>query len=190
MSAIFENEDLQLSNTDIENFIRVVCKSVKLQCMSMGECYNNADDVITMRRCPNAKYCCFVINTSPRASPQGEHWICYVLSHKHEKLFFDSYGRSPKEFAHDIRYLKYTWKNIVPLQHDKSTVCGCWVCYFIFCLNFDYNYLEYLPLTSNTLQNDALVVKWFVDCINYWNVFIEDKKKKYLYIDVANSLNI
>ena len=76
----------------------------------------------------------YVLNTG--YANDGVHWVL-VLCTASYNIFFDSFGRSPKELFLEGQVkcinssILYNFKR---MQHSKSSVCGHWVIYYAYFL--------------------------------------------------------
>ena len=91
---------------------------------------------------------------------QGIHWVLIFYT-KHCTLFFDSFGRSPKEL-----FLESSVKssqnpilyNIKPIQYAKSEVCGHYCIYFLIQLSRNQTLTSInKAFGKNLRKNDQLV---------------------------------
>lgn len=76
---------------------------------------------------------CFCVNTS-RADEEGEHWIAIYVQSPNYVEYFDSFGEWPPKSDDIFTYLQQ-FPNIkfnkLPLQSERSSVCGKHVIYFL-----------------------------------------------------------
>lgn len=86
---------------------------------------------------------CLIFNNQPRGLP-GEHWMAI-----YDDQYFCSYGSKSPFNTH-----KETFSTAV--QSPASSTCGQHSLYFIFCMK---NGIAH-KYSSNTYQNDKMVVKW------------------------------
>lgn len=78
----------------------------------------------------------FIVNTDPISKP-GQHWIAFYVNKQRELECFDSYGNSSDLYSSSIkhfirRYDKVTFNN-KRLQGDKTSVCGQYCVFFLWC---------------------------------------------------------
>jgi len=105
----------------------------------------------------------FVINTDPAVLP-GEHWVCIFCPHKSPPEFFDSLGRDPTFYSHNLpKFLgeKYMFNTIRLQPHDSST-CGLYCLYYIHHRIRGVDFLDILKMFSKNLEhNDDIVINFY-----------------------------
>jgi hypothetical protein len=79
---------------------------------------------------PKHKTIAFIANTDPAHKP-GQHWVAFFFNNEHV-FFFDSYGRSPREygFHKPMNYRKYKHFFARRIQ-GRGKECGFYCLYFI-----------------------------------------------------------
>lgn len=83
----------------------------------------------------NSYPCTFILNTDPHTKP-GSHWLAVYMNSFDDVEFFDSYAHTPSYFSGAIqqyfkRFSTVTY-NDVPLQSDKTAVCGQYCVYYVY----------------------------------------------------------
>jgi len=105
----------------------------------------------------------FVINTDPAAEP-GEHWVCVFFPHKSPPEFFDSLGRAPNFYSHNLASflgVKYMF-NTMRLQPYNSSTCGLYCLHYIHHRIRGVNFLGVLKMFSKNLEhNDDIVMNFY-----------------------------
>ena len=106
----------------------------------------------------------------------GIHWVLIFYT-KHFTLFFDSFGRSPKEL-----FLESSVKssqnpvlyNIKVIQHPKSEVCGHYCIYFLILLSRNHTLASInKAFGKNLRKNDQLVFNFVKKIADKCRVVIE-----------------
>lgn len=109
----------------------------------------------------------FIVNTQPLPMP-GEHWVSIIIRSPSQAEFFDSLGKSPADYNHDIQnFLK---KNSVEckfksmqLQPRNSDLCGLYVLVFLIArLCFKNSLNQVYALISKDIQSNDVFVKRFM----------------------------
>lgn len=102
----------------------------------------------------------FIVNTQPLPMP-GEHWVSIIIRSPSQAEFFDSLGKSPADYNHDIQnFLK---KNSVEmqLQPRNSDLCGLYVLVFLIArLCFKNSLNQVYALFSKDIQSNDVFVKF------------------------------
>ena len=101
----------------------------------------------------------YVLNTG--YAHAGIHWVL-VLFTRHFNIFFDSFGRSPKELllASQVKQINSSiLYNFKRLQHSKSSVCGHWVIYYTYflCKGASLHDINSRFSSTNYEENDKIV---------------------------------
>lgn len=113
----------------------------------------------------------FIVNTQPLPFP-GEHWVAFIVVNPFHVEVFDSLGKSPKGYHHDIQNffeknnLHCTFKTI-QLQPYYSEWCGLYVLvYLVARLCFKYSLNHVYDLFPNIHANDSFVIHFMHDYLN------------------------
>ena len=101
----------------------------------------------------------YVVNTGYARA--GVHWVLALFNSSHN-IFFDSFGRSPKELLLASQLDRINTSvlfNTKKLQHPKSSVCGHWVIYYTYFLCKGHSLSEISSQFSSTnfKANDKIV---------------------------------
>jgi len=79
---------------------------------------------------------CFVANIDP-STQAGSHWVAFYVVSPKELEFFDSYGHSPQYFKGPLADFSFKFKHVtynsVPVQSNKTAVCGQYCVYYLIC---------------------------------------------------------
>ena len=105
----------------------------------------------------------------------GKHWVLFIFNPE-TTLFFDSYGRCPKDLYLDsvaIQNYKTVTYNPFHLQSETSTVCGHYILFVLYFLSLKKTFYEINRFfTSDRRKNDKIVYRFVTKLAKRWKVQI------------------
>jgi len=105
----------------------------------------------------------FIINTDPALLP-GEHWVCIFFPQESPPEFFDSLGRDPNYYSHNLAAFlggRYMY-NTARVQAYYSSTCGLYCLYFLHHRIRGVNFVDILKTFSSNLDyNEDVVINFY-----------------------------
>ena len=116
---------------------------------------------------------CILLSNTDVSSQSGSHWVCIYVDSEMEGYFFDSLGRSPKYYKHNIfqKFLDTNCKswtyNKIQLQSFYSSVCGFYCIAFAYYICRGQSITKFLLyFTKNRFVNDLHITSFVKERLN------------------------
>ena len=88
----------------------------------------------------------YIINLDSKNSGKfGTHWTAFYINNGNV-YYFDSFGVEPPIVIQNLLKRKYKniWYNNLQYQNLRSSICGLFAIYFLFCMENDISYYNFL----------------------------------------------
>lgn len=125
---------------------------------------------------------CILISNTQISSQSGEHWVSIYVDINKKGYFFDSLGRSPDYYNHNLfcEFLdKHTisWEfNNTQLQSLESSACGHYCLVFGYYICRGYNFHKIIQLfTRHKKLNDLYVLQFVQEKKVFSRIKVEGK---------------
>ena len=105
----------------------------------------------------------FITNTDQHDKP-GTHWTAWMVEGDNVE-FFDSFGRSPKNFQmpHEFKHFilgKTVSYSTLQVQEFSSSTCGYFCIYYIYFRSMGLDYAYIMKEFMSLYDNDDIVIKF------------------------------